>query len=53
MGEYSEAFVGIDVAKSRHAIAIAEAGREGEIRHLGEVGATLQSMRKMRHGGVA
>ena len=47
MVEYSEAFVGIDAAKSRNAIAIAEAGRAGEIRYLGEVDATPQSMRKV------
>ena len=47
MVEDSEAFVGIDAAKSRNAIAIAEAGREGEIRYLGEVEATPQSMRKV------
>ena len=33
MVEYSEAFIGIDAAKSRNAIAIGEAGREGEIRY--------------------
>src|SRR3954468_1473494 len=47
MLEYSEAFIGIDAAKSRNAIAIAAAGREGEIRYLGEVEATPQSMRKV------
>ena len=47
MLEDSEAFIGIDAAKSRNAIAIAEAGREGEIRYLGEVDATPQSMRKV------
>src|SRR5690242_15100590 len=47
MVEYSEAFVGIDAAKSRNAIAIAEAGRAGEIRYLGEIDATPQSMRKV------
>jgi hypothetical protein len=33
-----EAFVGIDVAKLRNAVAIADAGRDGEIRYIGEVG---------------
>ena len=47
MVEYTEAFVGIDAAKSRNAIAIAEAGRAGEIRYLGEIDATPQSMRKV------
>jgi transposase len=36
-GEYSEAFVAFDVSKTRHAVAIAEGGRGGEVRFLGEV----------------
>lgn len=36
MGEYSEAFVAFDVAKKKHAVAIAEGGRTGEVR-FGEV----------------
>ena len=37
MGEYSEVFVAFDVAKKQHAVAIAEVGRRGEVRFLGEV----------------
>ncbi len=37
MGQYSEAFVAFDVAKLKHAVAIAESGRAGEVRFLGEV----------------
>jgi transposase len=37
MGKYSEVFVGIDTAKKKHAVAIADAGRDGEIRYLGEI----------------
>jgi hypothetical protein len=37
MGEYSGTFIAFDVAKAKHAIAIAESGRRGEIRFLGEV----------------
>lgn len=37
MGKYSEVFVGIDTAKLKHAVAIAEAGRQGEVRFLGEI----------------
>lgn len=44
MGESSEVFVGIDVAKRRNAIAIAETGRDGEVRYLGEVDASPDSM---------
>ena len=36
-----EAFVGIDVAKLKNAIAVAESGGEGEIRFWGEVDACL------------
>ena len=37
MEEYSEAFVAFDVAKKKHALAIAEGGRTGEVRFAGEV----------------
>ena len=37
MGEHSGAFVAFDVAKTKHAVAIAEQGRTGEVRFLGEV----------------
>jgi transposase len=37
VGDHSEAFIGIDTAKLRNAIAVAEAGRKGEVRYLGEV----------------
>ena len=37
MGKHSEAFVSFDVAKKKHAVAIAEGGRQGEVRFLGDV----------------
>jgi len=37
MARYSEAFVAFDVAKKKHAVAIAEGGRTGEVRFLGDV----------------
>lgn len=37
MGKYSEAYVAFDTAKLKHAVAIAEGGREGEIRFIGEI----------------
>jgi transposase len=46
-GGYSEAFVGIDVAKGRNAIAIADGQRGGEVRYLGEVDATPASMTRI------
>jgi hypothetical protein len=37
MGQYSEAFVAFDVAKRKPAVAIADSGRKGQIRFLGEI----------------
>ncbi|WP_036260261.1 IS110 family transposase [Mesorhizobium sp. WSM3224] len=47
MADYREAFVGIDVAKLKNAIAVADAGREGEVRFFGEVDASDMSMRRV------
>ncbi|MES0173952.1 IS110 family transposase [Mesorhizobium sp. M0006] len=47
VADYREAFVGIDVAKLRNAIAIADSGREGEVRFFGEVDASNTSMRRV------
>jgi transposase len=47
VAEDKEAYIGIDAAKLRNAIAIAEAGRGGEVRYLGEVDASLSSMRRV------
>lgn len=41
----TEVFVGIDVAKERNAIAVADGGRGGEVRFIGEVDASLDAMR--------
>ncbi len=35
MAEDSTVFVGIDAAKAKHAVAVAEPGRIGEVRYLG------------------
>jgi len=37
MGEHSEVFVAFDTAKLKHALAIAESGRAGEVRFVGEI----------------
>ena len=37
MSNDSEAFVAFDTSKLRHAVAIAEGSREGEVRYLGEI----------------
>ena len=47
MAEDKEAFIGIDVAKLRNAVAIADAGRDGEVRFYGEVDASPDSMRRL------
>jgi transposase len=47
MTALKEVFVGIDVAKLRNAVAIAEAGRDGEIRYMGEFDASPESMTRL------
>lgn len=46
MQDYREAFVGIDVAKLKNAVAVAEGGRNGELRYFGEVESSEASMRR-------
>jgi hypothetical protein len=56
MGEYREIFVAFDVAKRKHAVAVAESGWRGEVRFLGEIensGAAIErTLKKLsgRHG---
>jgi transposase len=45
--DYSETFVGLDVAKARNAVAIADAGRDGEVRYWGEVSSAPQDMERL------
>jgi hypothetical protein len=47
VGHHSEAFIGIDTSKSRNAVAIAEAGRGGEMRFLGEFPTTEAATGKL------
>jgi transposase len=42
-----EVFAGIDVAKARNAIAVADGERGGEVRFVGEVDASEESMRRV------
>jgi transposase len=46
MGQSTEVFVGIDVAKERNAVAVADGERGGEVRYLGEIDASAESMRR-------
>lgn len=56
MEQHTSVFVGLDVAKMRHAVAVAEEGRSGEVRYMGEIGADAESVRRLvvklekRHG---
>lgn len=47
MGDYSEAFVAFDTSKLRNAVAIAEAGRDGEVRFLGEIDTSAKAVAKL------
>lgn len=47
MEEYSEVFIGLDVAEDRHAVASAESGRTGEVRYVGEVSSDSASVRRL------
>ena len=47
MGHHTEVFVGIDTSKSRNAIAIADSGRGGEVRYLGEFPSTDAAIRRL------
>jgi transposase len=51
MSEYSEAFAAFDVTQMKHAVAVAEGGRTGEVRFLGEIenrsGAIERTVRKL------
>ena len=47
MEQSIEIFVGIDVSKARNAIAVASGGRNGEVRFVGEVDSSADSMRRL------
>jgi transposase len=51
MVQHIEAFVALDVAKLRNAVAIADGGRDGEVRYHGEIdnteAATLKLVSKL------
>ena len=47
MEHSAEVFVGIDVAKLRNALALADEGRQGEVRYLGEFDADEATMRRI------
>ena len=47
MRRNGEVFVGIDTAKARNAVAVAEGGRDGEVRYLGESDNTPDAVAKL------
>jgi transposase len=47
MGNYSGAYVAFDTSKLRNAVAVAEAGRTGEVRYLGEIDNTPLAVRRL------
>ena len=47
MSDHSEAFVAFDTSKSRNAVAIAEAGRAGEVGFFGEIENTAAALRDL------
>ena len=47
MGEYSEAFVAFDVSKMKHAVAIADGGRGGEVRFLGDISSSPTAVERL------
>src|ERR1700692_2852533 len=47
MRDNSEAFVGLDTSKLRHSVAIADNGRTGEVRFLGEIENTAAATAKL------
>ena len=47
MGHHNGAFIGIDTSKLRNAIAVAEEGRGGDVRFLGEIDTTEAATRKL------
>jgi transposase len=47
MNDLSEAFVGLDTSKLRNSVAIAESGRNSEVRFLGEIDNTPVAIGKL------
>ena len=47
MGQNSQAFIGIDTSKLRNAVTIADDGRAGEVRYLGEIDTTDAATRRL------
>jgi transposase len=53
MKKGDEVFVGIDTAKTHKTVAVAEAGRDGEVRYLGVFENTPDAVAKRRPTGIS
>jgi transposase len=49
MQQNSKVFVGLDTSKLKISVAVAEDGRQGEVRFLGEIDNTPEAMRRLVH----
>ena len=47
MKKYGEVFVAFDTAKKKHAVAIADAGRDSEVRYLGEIDSSPHTIERV------
>jgi transposase len=47
LANHNEVFIGIDTSKLRNAVAIAEAGRNGKVRYLGEIDTSEAATKKL------
>ncbi|MGI9477523.1 MAG: IS110 family transposase, partial [Hyphomicrobiaceae bacterium] len=47
MAHHNEVFIGIDTSKLRNAVAVAEAGRNGKVRYLGEIDTSEAATKKL------
>ena len=47
MTTYGEVFVAFDTSKMKNAVAIADSGRDGEVRYVGEIANTPEATRKL------
>ena len=47
MSKHKLAFVAFDSAKEKHAVAIADDGRDGEVRYLGEIDNSPDAVRNL------
>ena len=48
MQQDSAAFVGLDTSKMKISVALAEEGRQGEVRFLGDIDHTPEAVRRLR-----